>query len=135
MCNVGILGTVSYLAIFLVGMRRYGDDGKENVAGRAAREAEGHGLCGGLGLLALSMYGIHATVSFQQVLNAPLLFLVLGLCEAETRRKRGRMGVGSPACAALGMGADGDREDGDREDERQCHGKRGDIDESKTSET
>ena len=52
MCNVGILGTVSYLAIFLVGMRRYGDDGKENVAGRAAREAEGHGLCGGLGLLA-----------------------------------------------------------------------------------
>lgn len=140
MCNVGILGTVSYLAIFLVGMRRYGDDGKENVAGRAAREAEGHGLCGGLGLLALSMYGIHATVSFQQVLNAPLLFLVLGLCEAETRRKRGRMGVGSPAGAALGMGEggdreDGDREDGDREDERQCHGKRGYIDESKTSET
>ncbi len=79
-------------------------------------------------------------MSFQQVLNAPLLFLVLGLCEAETRRKRGRMGVGSPAGAALGMGEggdreDGDREDGDREDERQCHGKRGDIDESKTSET
>ena len=39
-------------------------------------------------MLALVMYGLHSMVSFQQVLNAPLLFLVIGMCEAERRKNR-----------------------------------------------
>lgn len=81
LCNVGILGTVSYLSIFIVGLHRY----KSIFSVR-----EGKNSCvscaGDVGVLALSMYGIHSLVSFQQVLNAPLLFLVWGLCEAEKRR-------------------------------------------------
>lgn len=87
LCNVGVLGTVSYLAVFLAGMCRYGHaPGKKYRYGQ--REERLAGYCmGGMGLLVLAMYGIHLLVSFQQVLNAPLLFLALGLCEAETRRK------------------------------------------------
>lgn len=73
LCNVGILGTASYVAIFLTSLRRY-------------RRA----LAGWLGLLAVAMYGAHSLLSFQQVLNAPLLFLALGLCEYKIRsRERG----------------------------------------------
>lgn len=63
--NLGVLGTVCYLGIFGAGLRRY------------------RGMA--LGVLALSMYGVFALVSFQQVLNAPLLFLVLGICESNVR--------------------------------------------------
>ncbi len=173
LCNVGILGTACYLAIFLAGIYRYGFEGvkkqygdkyfggaecrgtivqteslegqvkgsrAENPEGEAEdrtrtenleRQAEGRtrtessegeakgraqqmlrnpeehmkyevpekadgrrrkgsltgGDMGDTGVLALVMYGLHSLVSFQQVLNAPLLFLVLGLCEAEKRKK------------------------------------------------
>lgn len=109
LCNVGILGTVSYLAVFLVGMRRYGRGGRERrlreslcgesgaetgneteISGKTCRQSKDSlpEFClGGTGVLALSMYGVHSLVSFQQVLNAPLLFLVLGLCEAEMRKR------------------------------------------------
>ena len=30
----------------------------------------------------LFTYGMHSLISFQQVLNAPLFFLLLGICEA-----------------------------------------------------
>lgn len=106
---MGILGTVSYLAVFLVGMRRYGRGGRERrlreslcgesgaetgneteISGKTCRQSQDSlpEFClGGTGVLALSMYGVHSLVSFQQVLNAPLLFLTLGLCEAEMRKK------------------------------------------------
>lgn len=80
LCNVGILGTVSYLAIFLTalyacyGNIRRGDDGAGNW----------------LGLLAAVMYGAHSLVSFQQVLNTPLLFLTLAISEAMRRRQDGQ---------------------------------------------
>ncbi len=166
LCNVGILGTACYLAIFFAGIYRYGFDGvkkqygekyfggaecqgtmvqtvgpegqaegrtrTENLEGEAEgrtrtenpegeaesraqemlrnpeeymkyempEKADGRGRQGSLtggymgdtGLLALVMYGLHSLVSFQQVLNAPLLFLVLGLCEAE-KRKMNREGT------------------------------------------
>ena len=47
-----------------------------------------------MGVLALSLYGAHALISFQQVLNTPLLFLLLGVCERQRRggekQKEGR---------------------------------------------
>ena len=63
--NMGVLGTVCYFGIFAAGLYRY------------------RGMP--LGALALSMYGAYALVSFQQVLNAPLLFLALGICESRAR--------------------------------------------------
>lgn len=98
LCNVGILGTACYLAIFLVGVYRYGYEGVKRQCGEERRKyemsekTEGRqgsltgSYMGDIGLLALVMYALHSLVSFQQVLNAPLLFLVLGLCEAEKRK-------------------------------------------------
>ena len=92
LCNVGILGTAGYLAIFLAGMYRYGSSGgkrRREETDRQGRQGSLIWLCmGGTGLLALVMYGLHSLVSFQQVLNAPLLFLVIGMCEAVRRKNR-----------------------------------------------
>lgn len=109
LCNVGILGTVSYLAIFLTGWRRYADFGGNGAVGgkrvseqafcegaRTGKEPDSCGLdgrrglghpkgTGWLGPLAIAMYGFHGMISFQQVLNTPLLFLVLGVCEQRRR--------------------------------------------------
>ena len=63
--NLGLLGTAAYLGIFVSSCKRY------------------RGML--LGLLALGMYGLHSLVSFQQVLNTPFLFLVLGICENRLR--------------------------------------------------
>lgn len=71
LCNVGILGTLSYLSVFAAGLGRY------------RRE-----YVGWLGLLVIGVYGVHALISFQQVLNAPLLFLALGLCESKMRNRQ-----------------------------------------------
>lgn len=88
LCNVGILGTVSYVAIFLAGLWRYGQGcgwGRSQGVGDAARlfGPEIYDLW--MGILAIAMYGAHSLISFQQVLNAPLLFLVLGICEHRMR--------------------------------------------------
>ena len=70
----------AYLGIFLTalyacyGNIRRGDDGAGNW----------------LGLLAAVMYGAHSLVSFQQVLNTPLLFLTLAISEAMRRRQDGQ---------------------------------------------
>ena len=64
--NLGVLGAAAYLAVFVSALKRY------------------RGML--LGVLALGMYLVHSLVSFQQVMNAPLLFLVLGLCENQCRR-------------------------------------------------
>lgn len=114
LCNVGILGTAAYLAIFLTGLRvclrggqrpeqgktegsRLARDGAQTVAekeadrkalrdDRARRNWEIHVLW--VGLMAICMYGAHALISFQQVLNAPFFFLVLGLCGWAGRSSR-----------------------------------------------
>lgn len=81
LCNVGILGTVSYIAVFLTGLWRYG-------RGCAEDQGRSPDTCYlWIGLLAIAMYGAHSLISFQQVLNAPLLFLVLGICEERLRLK------------------------------------------------
>jgi len=88
--NVGILGTVCYLAIFLTGFCRYGGvllEGQRSKDGRNVRQDKA-GYIGWLGVLVIAMYGMHSLISFQQVLNAPLLFLTLGLCEYGIRRRR-----------------------------------------------
>lgn len=82
--NVGILGTACYAAIFLTGLWRYGEQkfrAKEETA-ECVRW---------LGLLAIAMYGAHSMISFQQVLNTPLLFAALGLCEYGMRGQRENM--------------------------------------------
>lgn len=65
--NLGLLGTAVYLGIFVSALKRY------------------RGML--LGLFALVLYGANSLISFQQVLNAPLLFLVLGLCENRLRKR------------------------------------------------
>ncbi len=65
--NLGLLGVCAYLSIFICG------------AGRYRRML--------LGVLVLGMYAVNSLVSFQQVMNAPLFFLVLGLCENRLRRE------------------------------------------------
>ena len=65
--NLGLLGVAAYGAVFLTAFRTY----KKNF----------------LAAVLLLTYGIHSLISFQQVLNAPFFFLVLGLCEADHRRK------------------------------------------------
>ncbi|MCI8798720.1 O-antigen ligase family protein [Acetatifactor muris] len=77
LCNVGLLGTVSYLAVFLTMLWTCGGN---------IRRGEG-GIEDWLGLLAAAMYGAHSLVSFQQVLNTPLLFLTFGICEGIRRRR------------------------------------------------
>lgn len=63
--NMGLLGAAAYGGIFVTGLKRY------------------RGML--LGILALLLYGLHSLVSFQQTLNTPLLFLVLGICESRLR--------------------------------------------------
>lgn len=63
--NEGVLGLAAYLGVFACAFRRY-------------RRMP-------LGVMALVLYGISSLVSFQQVMNTPLLFLVLGICESRYR--------------------------------------------------
>ena len=63
--NLGLVGTLAYLSIFVCGLKRY------------------RGML--LGILAIGMYGINALVGFQQVMNGSLLFLILGICENRYR--------------------------------------------------
>ena len=109
LCNVGILGTVSYLAIFLAGLWRYGMGSAESRrspvqsrgggpgkdGGALAFPADSDACCLWAGVLAIAMYGAHSLISFQQVLNTPLLFLVLGVCEQRMRARRGASGPGN----------------------------------------
>lgn len=64
--NLGVLGLTAYLAVFVTAFRRY------------------RGMF--LGIFALALYGVNSLVSFQQVLNAPFLFVILGLCEYKIRQ-------------------------------------------------
>ncbi len=63
--NLGILGTMAYLSIFIFAVFRY-------------RQMP-------LGIFVLVMYGIYSLVSFQQTVSTPLLFLILGICESRLR--------------------------------------------------
>ncbi len=83
LCNVGILGTISYLAIFLTGLYQCWQ-GIHGSGDRREKDEDCYALWAGL--LAIAMYGAHSLISFQQVLNAPFLFLVLGLCGERLRR-------------------------------------------------
>lgn len=64
--NTGIAGTGIYAGIFVSAAKRY----KGMFAG----------------LLVVVLYFLNSLVSFQQVMNAPMLFLMLGLCESSVRR-------------------------------------------------
>ena len=64
---MGLLGVGAYAAVFITALRNY-------------RKSF-------FGILLLFTYGVHSLISFQQVLNAPFFFLMLGLCEADRRRK------------------------------------------------
>lgn len=67
--NLGILGTAAYAGIFVSAFKRYS------------------GML--LGVLAIVLYVIASLTGFQQVLNTPLIFLVLGLCENRYRLSQG----------------------------------------------
>ena len=64
--NIGVPGMLAYLSVFVFGLKRY------------------RGMP--LGVLALGMYGVASLVGFQQVMNTPLLFVVLGICENRYRK-------------------------------------------------
>ena len=66
--NLGVLGTAAYAAVFLTALRKY----RRNS----------------MAIMLLFTYGMHSLISFQQVLNAPLFFLILGLCEAAARGEK-----------------------------------------------
>lgn len=70
--NTGILGMVSYIGIFVSAVLRYFRGAKKDAFLY-------------LGVLVLVLYAVNATVSFQQVMNAPFLFLALGVCENRRR--------------------------------------------------
>lgn len=60
--NMGVLGVVAYAAVFFTAFRKYRGNFMTNML--------------------LFTYGMHSLISFWQVLNAPLFFLLLGICEA-----------------------------------------------------
>ena len=63
--NLGALGTAAYAAVFLTALRKY----RRNS----------------MAIMLLFTYGMYSLISFQQVLNTPFFFLLLGVCEAEQR--------------------------------------------------
>lgn len=63
--NIGLAGTVSYLGIFVSGLRRY----RRYLPG----------------VLALVLYGTVSLTGFQQVLSTPLFFMTLGIAERSAR--------------------------------------------------
>lgn len=63
--NLGVIGMVALAGIYICSIGRY-------------RKLP-------LGMLVIAMYGVNSLISFQQVLSTPLLFMVLGLCEYQTR--------------------------------------------------
>ena len=63
--NLGVLGTAAYAAVFLTALWKY----RRNS----------------MAIMLLFTYGMHSLISFQQVLNTPFFFLLLGVCEAEQR--------------------------------------------------
>ncbi|MDR2043521.1 MAG: O-antigen ligase family protein [Clostridium sp.] len=71
--NTGILGMAAYLGIFAVSGIRYLKGCRKDTFLY-------------LGILTLALYAANASFSFQEVMNAPFLFLVLGLCENRLRR-------------------------------------------------
>jgi hypothetical protein len=66
--NTGITGVVTFAGLFVSSFKRY------------------RGMY--LGVLALILYFVNSMVSFQQVLNATLLFIILGLCERQVRNHK-----------------------------------------------
>ncbi len=64
--NGGILGVLAYGGLFMSAFRRY------------------RGML--LGIMVLVLYGVNSIFSFQQVMNAPFLFLVMGICESTYRK-------------------------------------------------
>lgn len=72
--NTGLVGLISYMGIFAAGFRDFG------------RRCKGDSFFY-LPLMMLIMYLVNSLFSFQQVLNAPFLFLILGVCE--NRRRKG----------------------------------------------
>ena len=66
--NMGLLGVAAYAAVFITALQTY----RKNF----------------LAVLLLLTYGIHSLISFQQVLNTPFFFLILGLCEAAARGEK-----------------------------------------------
>lgn len=65
--NMGLVGLAAYFSVFVTGFIRY-----RRIL---------------LGMMVIVIYMAIATFSFQEVMNAPYLFLVLGLCENRLRQQ------------------------------------------------
>ena len=70
--NEGIIGAAAYIGVFLTAFVRF------------FRRAD---ACPGLmaGALAVAVYCVNSFFSFQQVVSTPLIFMVIGACEASCR--------------------------------------------------
>ncbi len=77
--NEGLFGTVFYLGFLGSAFVRF--------FARCTGRREGASLQMA-GAMALAAYGTHGTFSFQQVVSTPLLFLLIGVCEASCRREK-----------------------------------------------
>lgn len=71
--NTGVCGVICFGGIFGAAALRYGRLSK----------ADSYFL---LGLGVVCLYGMNSLVSFQQVLNAPIFFLAMGVCESRSRK-------------------------------------------------
>lgn len=72
--NQGIFGLTAYSGIFVTQFVRLWRHGEKNAVAL-------------LGITAISGYCVYGTVSFQQVVSTPLMFVVLGISEAAMRRE------------------------------------------------
>ena len=69
--NLGIMGTGCYLGIFMTCAWRY----RKNL----------------LGILVIFLYGVTSLTCFQQCMSTPLLFMMLGICEAGLRAQEQKL--------------------------------------------
>lgn len=78
--NLGLLGLISFGGIMITSVYRFLKKGSE-------QSDPYHSLVGACGLAILA-YSIHNVVSFQQILNEPAMFVILGIGAAYSQRKK-----------------------------------------------
>ena len=78
--NLGLLGLISFGGIMITSVYRFLKKGAEHSEPYDSLV----GACG----LAILAYSIHNAVSFQQVLNEPAMFVILGIGAAYSQAKK-----------------------------------------------
>ena len=77
--NLGLLGLISFGGIIITSVYRFLKNG--------AKQSDPYGFLVGACGLAILAYSIHNVVSFQQILNEPAMFVILGIGAAYSQTK------------------------------------------------